>query len=189
MMNKTINTNRITLWTSIDLMLPCVKAKIRKEFPSIAENKITAVTHAINFKQFDDMKAKLDKVSIVQAIIVVASFTDPFGEDNSSTHIKVIDSGVLGECFDSDFDLAEWYIDENGDLCSYNIDREGSGWYCYFTLKKDAHLSLVQRFFKEAETDDCEIDYINDIVEGIGDKVLDALSMKCCCAGGECNGA
>lgn len=188
MMNKTINTNRITLWTSIDLMLPCVKAKIRREFPSIAENKITAVTHAINFKQFDEMKAKLDKVSIGRPIIVVASFTDPFDEDNNSTHIKVIDSGVLGECFDSDFDLAEWYIDENGDLCSYNIDREGYGYYIFFALKEDAPLSLVQRFFKEAETDNCEIDYINEIVDGIGEAVLDTLGLKCCRAGGECSG-
>lgn len=40
MMNKTTNANRITLWTSIDLMLPCIKAKIRSELSSFTENKL-----------------------------------------------------------------------------------------------------------------------------------------------------
>lgn len=155
MMNKTTNANRITLWTSIDLMLPCIKAKIRSELSSFTENKVTALMYAANFKHFEEITYKLSKVSVGQPIIAVASFTDTFNEENNSNTVKVIDSGNLGECFDMDFDLAEWYIDENGDLCSYNIDREGAGFYIFFTLKKDAPLSLVQRFFKEAESGDC----------------------------------
>ena len=188
MMNKTTNANRITLWTSIDLMLPCIKAKIRSELSSFTENKVTALMYAANFKHFEEITYKLSKVSVGQPIIAVASFTDTFNEENNSNAVKVIDSGNLGECFDMDFDLAEWYIDENGDLCSYNIDREGEGFYIFFTLKKDAPLSLVQRFFKEAENGDCELDYINEIAESIGDKVLDALGMKFSCSDGECNG-
>lgn len=188
MMNKTTNANRITLWTSIDLMLPCIKAKIRSELSSFTENKVTALMYAANFKHFEEITYKLSKVSVGQPIIAVASFTDTFNEENNSNAVKVIDSGNLGECFDMDFDLAEWYIDENGDLCSYNIDREGAGFYIFFALKKDAPLSLVHRFFKEAENGDCELDYINEIAESIGDKVLDALGMKFSCSDGECNG-
>ena len=125
------NNNRITIWTSIDLMVPCLKAKLRREFPSADENEITALMHSVNFRYFEDMKAKLDEVSIGKPIIVIASFSDPFNKDNCSNHVKVIDSGNLGECFDEDFDLAEWYIDENGDLCSYDVDREGFGNYVY----------------------------------------------------------
>nr|WP_298179566.1 hypothetical protein [uncultured Ruminococcus sp.] len=46
----------------------------------------------------------------------------------------------------------------------------------------------MQRFFKEAENGDCELDYIDEIAESIGDKVLDALGMKFSCSDGECNG-
>ncbi len=141
----------ITIWTSIDLIVPCLKAKLRREFPSADENEITALMHSVNFKYFEDMKAKLDKVSIGKPIIVIASFSDPFNKDNCSNHVKVIDSGNLGECFDEDFDLAEWYIDENGDLCSYDVDREGFGNYVYFTFKEGTPLSVKQHFFTEAE--------------------------------------
>ena len=103
------NNNRITIWTSIDLIVPCLKAKLRREFPSADENEITALMHSVNFRYFEDMKAKLDEVSIGKPIIVIASFSDPFNKDNCSNHVKVIDSGNLGECFDEDFDLAEWY--------------------------------------------------------------------------------
>lgn len=136
MMNKTTNANRITLWTSIDLMLPCIKAKIRSELSSFTENKVTALMYAANFKHFEEITYKLSKVSVGQPIIAVASFTDTFNEENNSNAVKVIDSGNLGECFDMDFDLAEWYIDENGDLCSYNIDREGAGFISSLRSKK-----------------------------------------------------
>lgn len=91
------NNNRITIWTSIDLMVPCLKAKLRREFPSADENEITALMHSVNFRYFKDMKAKLDEVSIGKPIIVIASFSDPFNKDNCSNHVKVIDSGNLGE--------------------------------------------------------------------------------------------
>lgn len=50
-MNKK-NSNRITLWTSIDLMIPCLKARLRREFPSLEENEITALMYSVNFKYF-----------------------------------------------------------------------------------------------------------------------------------------
>lgn len=105
MMNKTTNANRITLWTSIDLMLPCIKAKIRSELSSFTENKVTALMYAANFKHFEEITYKLSKVSVGQPIIAVASFTDTFNEENNSNAVKVIDSGNLGECFDMDLTL------------------------------------------------------------------------------------
>ena len=181
------NNNRITIWTSIDLIVPCLKAKLRREFPSADENEITTLMHSVNFRYFEDMKAKLDKVSIGKPIIVIASFSDPFNKDNCSNHVKVIDSGNLGECFDEDFDLAEWYIDENGDLCSYDVDREGFGNYVYFTFKEGTPLSVKQHFFTEAEKDDCDLTFIDAYAAPIGDKVLEALGYGSC-KGGVSNG-
>ena len=132
------------------------------------------------------MKEKLGKVSIGEPIIVIASFTDPFCKENCSNHVKVIDSGNLGECFDADYELAEWYIDENGDLCSYDIDREGFGNYVYFTFKDGTPLSVKQRFFTEAEKDDCDLSFLDEYAAPIGHKVLNALGFKCC-KGGACN--
>ena len=119
--------------------------------------------------------------------IVIASFSDPFNKDNCSNHVKVIDSGNLGECFDEDFDLAEWYIDENGDLCSYDVDREGFGNYVYFTFKEGTPLSVKQHFFTEAEKDDCDLTFIDEYAAPIGDMVLEALGYGSC-KGGVSNG-
>ena len=102
--------------------------------------------YAANFKHFEEITYKLSKVSVGQPIIAVASFTDTFNEENNSNAVKVIDSGNLGECFDMDFDLAEWYIDENGDLCSYNIDREGAGFYLLCAQKRCSAKSGAEIF-------------------------------------------
>ena len=99
----------------------------------------------------------------------------------------MIDSGNLGECFDEDFDLAEWYIDENGDLCSYDIDREGFGNYVYFTFKEGTPLSVKQHFFTEAEKDDCALTFIDEYAASIGDMVLEAIGYGCS-KGGVSNG-
>ena len=77
------NNNRITIWTSIDLIVPCLKAKLRREFPSADENEITALMHSVNFRYFEDMKAKLDEVSIGKPIIVIACL--PYPNDHDPT--------------------------------------------------------------------------------------------------------
>ena len=114
--------------------------------------------HSVNFRYFKDMKAKLDEVSIGKPIIVIASFSEPFNKDNCSNHVKVIDSGNLGECFDEDFDLAE-----------------------------GTPLSVKQHFFTEAEKDDCDLTFIDEYAASIGDMVLEALGYGCS-KGGVSNG-
>lgn len=173
-MNSTKN-KKIVLWTSIDLILPCLKERLRRKFPSAEEAEITALMHSVNFKHFEKMAEALENVSVGKPIVVFASFTDPFNKDNCYNQVVVIDSGKLGCCFDADFDLAEWYIDECGDLCSYNIDREGYCTYVYFTFKDNTPLSVKKQFFTEAEKPDCNLAFLKGHVEGIGAKVLEAL--------------
>lgn len=174
---NTPKNHKTILWTSIDLKMPCLKELLRSKFPSANSAEITALLHSVNFKYLDKMIATLEKVSIGKPIIVFASITDPFNESNSYNQAIVIDSGNLGCCFDTDFDLAEWYIDECGDLCSYNVDREGYCTFVYFTFKDDTPLSVKKRFFTEAEKKDCNLSFLEGHVESIGKKVLEALNQ------------
>ena len=75
------------------------------------------------------------------------------------------------------------YADENGDLCSYDVDREGFGNYVYFTFKEGTPLSVKQHFFTEAEKDDCDLSFIDAYAAPIGDKVLEALGYGSCKGG------
>lgn len=181
MMNNTMNNNRKIIWTSINPGLPCVRAMLKRETPDICEDEINAVVYGVNYRYFDKLTRHLSTVNIGQPIIAVALFEGYGDSEDDGFAIQVIDSGNLGECFDTDYDLAEWYIDENGDFCSYHIDREGVSYCKYFAVSEDAPLSKVQSLFTEINGDDFDFAVLDDVAESIGTKVLEALgSMRFC---------
>ena len=183
-MNNTTN-NRKIIWTSINPGLPCIKAMLKKEMPDIEEDDINSVIYGVNYRYFDDLVSHLSTVSIGQPIIAVALFEGYDDTDDDGFGIQTIDSGNLGECFDTDYDLAEWYVDKSGDFLSYHIDRDGVTYCKYLAIKKDAPLSKVQRLFTEIDDEDFDFNILGDVTESIGSKVLEALgNMRFCNKGG-----
>ena len=185
-MNNTTNNKKI-IWTSINPGLLCAKEMVKQETPNISKEELNAIVLAFNFRYFEKVKKMLDKASIGKPIIVITKYEGINESVGDYTRVTVIDSGNLGGCLDTDYDLAEWYIDENGDLCSYDVDREGFGNYVYFTFKEGTPLSVKQHFFTEAEKDDCDLSFIDAYAAPIGDKVLEALGYGSC-KGGVSNG-
>lgn len=187
-MNNTTN-NRTIIWTSINPTLPCVKAMLKREMPDIDEDDATAIVYGVNYRFFDKLTSHLSTVNIGQPIIALALFEGYNGSDADGFGIQAIDSGNLGECFDTDYDLAEWYVDKSGDFLSIQIDRDGVTYCKYLAVKKDAPLSKVQRLFTEIDDDDFDFSIIGDVTESIGTKVLEALgNMHFCDKGGACCG-
>lgn len=187
-MNNTTN-NRKIIWTSINPSLPCIKAMLKKEIPDIEEDDINSVIYGVNFRYFDDLVSHLSTVNIGQPIIAVALFEGYDDTDDDGFGIQTIYSGNLGECFDTDYDLAEWYVDKSGDFLSYHIDRDGVTYCKYLAIKKDAPLSKIRRLFTEIDNEDFDFSILGDVTESIGSKVLEALGNMCFCnKGGASNG-
>ena len=180
-MNNTTNNKRTIIWTSINPGAPCFKAMLKKEMPDIGEDDINAIIYGFNYHYFNELVSHLSKVSIGQPIIALALFEGYDDDEADGFGIQTIDSGNLGECFDTDYDIAEWYVDKSGDFLSYHIDRDGVTYCKYLAIKKDAPLSKVQRLFTEIDNDDFDFSIIGDVTESIGEKVLDALGIMHFC--------
>ena len=184
-MNNTTNKKKI-IWTSINPGLPCFKAMVKQDKPTISEEELNAIVFALNFRYFDKVRDMLGKVNAGQPIIIIAKYEGIYESDSDGTYVQVIDSGNIGECLDTDFDLAEWYIDENGDFCSYGIDRENVYHAQYFALKEDASMSMIQHLFADIDDEDFDYEVLDEILDSIGDDVLSALRNNRCF---DCRGA
>ena len=184
-MNNTTNNKKI-IWTSINPGLLCAKEMVKQETPNISKEELNAIVLAFNFRYFEKVKKMLDKASIGKPIIVITKYEGINESVGDYTRVTVIDSGNLGGCLDTDYDLAEWYIDENGDFCSYGVDRLGVRTEQYFALNEEAPLSMIQHLFADFDDEDFDYEVLDEILDSIGDDVLSALRNNRCF---DCRGA
>ena len=178
-MNNKTNNKKI-IWTSINPGLPCARAMVKQETPNISEEELNAIVYAFNFRYFEKVKKLLDKASIGKPIVVITKFEGIYDSDGDYTHIQVIDSDNLGVCLDTDYDLAEWYINESGDFCSYSVDRFGVRTEQFFALNENVPLSVAQHFFEDFNDEDFDYEVLDVFLDSIGDNVLSALKNNLC---------
>lgn len=148
-MIQTTNNDRTIIWSTINRKPDYeLRREISENYDNITEDPLTVEEIRCQFNKLENIKDRLNKISFVKPILVIDIFEDLIHND-SSRKVRVIDSGNLADCFeDETFDLAEWYVNKDGDLFSYGVDRERAQYSAYFGLKSDAPLSLIQCFLK-----------------------------------------
>ena len=178
-MIQTTNNDRTIIWSTINRKPDYeLRREISENYDNITEDPLTVEEIRCQFNKIENIKDRLNKISFVKPILVIDIFEDLIHND-SSRKVRVIDSGNLADCFeDETFDLAEWYVNKDGDLFSYGVDRERAQYSAYFGLKADVPLSLIQCFFEDVEMECDEIEYMDEIVFSVGNTVLDVLGLS-----------
>lgn len=178
-MNNTTNKKKV-IWTGFNVSLPCVKALLKADNPDISDEELTVAIYEANFGYFEKLSDILSLTALEQPIIAIVNYKDINDDRDCGTDIQVIDSGNLSECLDYEFDLAEWYVDENGDFCSYGINRDYVFHTKYFAIDEDAPLSALQHLFVDVNDEDFDFGDVSDMFLSIGDDVLYALKHNRC---------
>ena len=95
------------------------------------ENKLYEYMVEANDDYLSDERRNLD-IQFSQPIIVIGDL----GRWNGRvTGYKMIDSGNITDCFYSDTDYTEWYVDKYGDLRANAVHHDGTNHYLYRVFK------------------------------------------------------
>ena len=153
------------IWQDIDLDLKDWEGLV-EEYPEYSEQKLTEIMYEINNDYLDDERCNLN-IQCNTDIIVFGSI----GQWNGRVHgYKLIESGKISDCLYTNCDMAEWYVDRDGDLCSTQIHHDGRN-YLYYRKFKDGISSeerddFLEKFCK-GETTQEDIDRVTDKLGGI----------------------
>lgn len=153
------------IWQDIDLDLKDWEGLV-EEYPEYSEQKLTEIMYEINNDYLDDERCNLN-IQCNTDIIVFGSI----GKWNGRVHrYKLIESGKISDCLYTNCDMAEWYVDRDGDLCSTQIHHDGRN-YLYYRKFKDGISSeerddFLEKFCK-GETTQEDIDRATDKLGGI----------------------
>lgn len=148
------------IWSNIDLDLKDWEG-LREEHPEYTEEQLTEEMYEVNNDYLSDERYNL-KIQCGNDIIVFGNI----GRWNGRAHgYKLIESGNIADCLYTDCDMAEWYVDRDGDLCSTQIHHDGTN-YLYYRKFKDGLSSddkedFLDKFYEGKATQE-DIDRVTD---------------------------
>lgn len=120
------------IWQDIDLDLRDWEG-LREEHPDYTEQQLTDEMYEINNDYLDDERANLN-IRCANDIIVFGDI----GRWNGRVHgYKIIESGNIKDCLYTECDMAEWYVDREGEFRSRQIHHDGTNYLCYRKFKDD----------------------------------------------------
>ena len=153
------------IWSNINLDLKDWEG-LREEHPEYTEEQLTEEMYEVNNDYLSDERYNL-KIQCGNDIIVFGNI----GRWNGRAHgYKLIESGNIADCLYTECDMAEWYVDRDGDLCSTQIHHDGSN-YLYYRKFKDGLSSddkedFLDKFYEGKATQE-DIDRVTDKLGGI----------------------
>lgn len=134
-------SNKNIIWSDISLDFDDWREDLQADNPEMTEVELYYLMFAINFDSLNDVR---DNFSIVlpKPIIVIANLGLWNGRKSG---YKIIKSGNIKDCFYSDLDNNEWYVDQKGDLRCTAIHHDGTNHYLYRAIKDNATDDQVNR--------------------------------------------
>ena len=151
------------IWQNIDLDLKDWIVDLKAEYPDLDRDGLAQKMYDINAEYLGDERANLN----IQCGSDIIVFGDLGRWNGRVQGYKIIESGNIADCLYTDCDMAEWYVDREGDLCSTQIHHDGRN-YLYY------------RKFKDGLTEDDREDFLDKFYEGKAtqediDRVTDKL--------------
>ena len=169
-----MNTNKHVIWGDISLDYEEWRHDLQGEYPNMSDNELYKMMGELNSEYLDDTRDNLD-IQFSTAIIVVGDIERWNGRVSG---YKMIESGNLKDCFFSDCDMNEWYVDKNGQLCCTAIHHDGANHYMYRAFKDTATDiqvgNLQAKIYKGLAT---RAD-ITRLTKRLGDKIADTLGFE-----------
>lgn len=133
--------NNHIVWSDMDLDFDKWKDDLIEQYPDASEDELIAKMYEINNDYLDDERINLN-IQLPQSIIVIGDLGFWNGRANG---YKMIESGNIRDCFQSECDMNEWYVDKNGDFRCTAIHHDGRNYYLYRTFKDGVTESQIER--------------------------------------------
>lgn len=131
MSSKNWAIDRHVIWGDIDLALDDWRDDLQEEYPELSEDELYQKMYEINSEYLEDERANLN-IQLSQPILVVADIGRWNGRFSG---YRVIESGNIKDCLYTGMDMAEWYVDQYGDLRADAIHHDGTNYYLYRVFK------------------------------------------------------
>ena len=160
---------RHVIWSNVHLDLDDWRSFLTESYPELSgnEDRLYEKMHEVNMEYLNDEWQNLN-IQLSQPILVIG---DLGFWDGRVRGCKVVASGNIRDCLYSKMDMAEWYVDKNGDLRADAIHHDGTNHYLYRVFKRgvsDAQMARLQERIccgKATRTD------ITRVTQRLGDSI------------------
>ena len=106
------------IWSNIDLDLDDWYDDLHEEYPALGEEGLRDMMYQYNFEYFSDAQSQLD-MYVGSPILVLANLGLWDGRHRGFGEIK---SGNIKDCMETDYEYAEWYVDENDESAQDRLE-------------------------------------------------------------------
>ncbi len=135
-----MNEKRQILWSDLNLDFNDWKDDLRAEYPELNENELIDLMYDTNSDYLNDLRDNLN-MQFSQPIIICGDI----GRWNGRVQgYKMIESGNIKDCFYTDCDLNEYYIDKLGDLRCEAVHHDGTNHYLYRVFKDNVSEEQIE---------------------------------------------
>lgn len=128
------------IWSNINLNFDNWKDDLEEQYPEASKDELILKMYEINNDYLDDERTNLN-IQLSGSIIAIADIGLWNGRFSG---YKMINSGNIKDCLQSDCDMNEWYIDKLGDLRCKAIHHDGTNYYLYRTFKDDVTENQIE---------------------------------------------
>jgi hypothetical protein len=155
------------VWSDMNLDLDDWRDDLKAEYPDASDDELISKMYDINSDYLDDTRANLD-IQLSQRIIVIGDL----GLWNGRAHgYKMIESGNIKDCFYSDCDMNEWYVDKLGDLRCTAVHHDGRNYYLYRAFKDGVTDSQIERLQEKLYDGTATRQDITRVTKRLGDDI------------------
>lgn len=131
---------RHVIWSDIHLDPADWRDFLTESYPELPENRLYEIMYERNAEYLDDARRNLD-IPLSRPILVIGDLGLWRGRVKG---YKLIASGNIRDCFFSDTDMTEWYVDKNGDLRAEAIHHDGTNHYLYRVFKNGVSEAQIE---------------------------------------------
>ena len=155
------------VWSDMNLDLNDWRDDLTEQYPDASEDTLISKMYEINNDYLDDARANLN-IQLSQSIIIIGDL----GLWNGRAHgYKMIDSGNIKDCFYSDCDMNEWYVDKLGDLRCNAVHHDGTNYYLYRAFKDGVTDSQIERLQDKLYAGTATRQDITRVTKRLGDDI------------------
>ena len=159
--------NKHIIWSDINLDLDDWRESLEELYPNYPEDELYTIMYKSNAENLYDERENLN-IQLPREIIVIGDL----GLWNGRAHgYKMIESGNIKDCLQSDCDMNEWYVDKLGDLRCTAIHHDGTNYYLYRTFKDNATNSQIERLQEKLYDGTATRQDITRITRRLGDDI------------------
>ena len=169
-----MNENRQILWSDLHLDFDEWKDDLKSEFPELNENELIEIMYSNNNENLNSLRINLD-IQFSHPIVVVGDIGRWNGRVSG---YKMINSGNLKDCFYSDCDYAEWYVDKLGDLRCEAVHHDGTNHYLYRVFKDNVSEEQIENLKWKIYCGKATRSDITRVTKRLGDDISKAYDIN-----------